>query len=130
MYKAVYAVSGDDRVLIRTFLFDEDGNLANNNELDLLNVFLQNPKIVDISNLPYMPRLNTPYIDGVFMSTDEDKETPLPDKLSASDIKRFSLILDNIHRGIYAFSVNSPNGEMKAAMLLSDPSIEVDTVND
>lgn len=127
MNKSVYAVIGNDRILIKTFLFNENGNILNPNESDLLNIFLQSPKVINISSLGYIPKLNTEYIDETFMSTDEDKERPLPDKLNTQDIRLFSLILGNAHAGMYGFSINSENGVGKAAILSSDPVIEVKT---
>ena len=128
MNKSAYAVIGNDKILIKTFLFNENGNILNPNESDLLNVFLQSPKVVNISSLGYIPKLNTEYIDETFMSTDEDKKRPLPDQLNTQDIRLFSLILGNSHAGMYGFSVNSENGAGKAAILSSDPVIEVETV--
>ena len=130
MYKAAYAVIGNDKVLIKTFLFDEENTILDDNELDLLNVFFKNPKIVDISDLGYIPKIGTSYMNQTFMSTDENKERPLPDQLNENSVKLFSLIVENKHAGIYGFSVNSENGVEKAAIMSSDPVIQVETISE
>lgn len=130
MYKAVYALIEDDKVLIQIFLFDEENNMLNANQLYLFNIFLQNPKIVNISNLGYIPEFNTPYINETFISTDKNKATPLPDYLDVETQNWFSLILEDTHRAVYRISNKSEDGLLVAAILSSNPTIKIETIEE
>ena len=64
------------------------------------------------------------------VSTDENKATPLPDYLDVETENWFSLILEDTHRAVYRISNKSEDGLLVAAILSSNPTIEIETIEE
>jgi hypothetical protein len=129
MKKYYELVIGTDRMPFFAHECDQDGVLSNPNMENLDYAFSNNAKVIDVTDLEYVPQRNTTYNaeTNEFIYMAGTTPEPLPENLIGT--RRFSYVVDGV---VYGTSIlkEDNGGPMSAliAALSSDPVIRFDRI--
>ena len=115
-------VDGDVVPFQRIELNDETDVPVEENEIGIYNMLISNPKVVNVNHLDYVPLIGSEWDGKDFIDPLNQEVRPV--RRQDPDPNRFSFMVDNKHLIYYVLSSNEKN-DMLAAVLSSDPSIEV-----
>ena len=126
MYKNFYLNVDGDKVLLTKI------DLLNENEVivphyaELYSALSNNPKVISIDTLGYIPRKGSVW-NGV--DFDSEKDRPLPNT-SDNSLKHFSFLVDGKHAAYYGLSNVINVNRMIVAALSSDPTISEELIDE
>lgn len=125
MYKNFYLNIDGDQVLFEKIELNDDGTVKNVMHTDIYNALKQNPKVINVTHLGYIPYLGSEW-NGTDFDCPKDKPLPKPDNVKTLEF--FSFLVNNKHTAFCGFNPISNVNQMVIAALSSDPSITEETV--
>jgi hypothetical protein len=99
---------------------DKDGNTVNDQESELLTVLSSDPSVVDMSNLTYIPYLDSEW-DGTDFIDTENRDVVDIQESKVQD-KKFAFLVDGKYKFFYGV-VDSEENAMTIAALSSSPQV-------
>jgi hypothetical protein len=111
---------GEDLVDFLYIETDKDGNAVNEQESELLTFLGSDPSVIDMSNLTYIPYLDSEW-DGTDFIDSENREVVDIQDRKVQD-KKFAFLVDDKYKFFYGV-VDSEENAMTIAALSSSPQV-------
>jgi hypothetical protein len=99
---------------------DNDGNVVNEQELELFNVLSSDPSVVDMTHLTYIPYLDSEWDGSDFI--DAENRDVIDIQESKVQDKKFAFLVDQKYKFFYGV-VDSEENAMTIAALSSNPQV-------